>query len=80
MVFKMIHLTSNDLFLSQILPTKSSDLTLIREFSGPSPSVISGKKIQSTETYTNFLNAALRIFSAKHAAFWIFPPGFTDKG
>ena len=34
----------------------------ICHFLGPWPSVIFGKKIHSTETYTNLLNAALRIF------------------
>ena len=43
----------------------------ICHFLGPSPSVISGKKIHSTETYTNWFNAALWIFfSAKHARWW----------
>ena len=54
-------------------------------FLGPWPSVISGKKFQSTETYRNLLNAALRIFFSQKtlgdgSAFWIFSPGFTDKG
>ena len=44
----------------------------------PWPSVYSGKKIQSTETYTNLLNAALRIFFRK-TRFGFFP-GFKDKG
>ena len=39
----------------------------ICHFLGPWPSVFSGKKIQSTETYTNRLNAALWIFFGKHA-------------
>ena len=52
---------------------------------GPWPSVISEKKIQSTETYTNLLNAALWIFFPENTlgdgpAFWIFFPRFTDKG
>ena len=54
-------------------------------FLGPSPSVFSGKKIQSTEIYTNLLNAALWIFLPRNTlgdgpAFWIFFPGFKDKG
>ena len=54
-------------------------------FLGLSASVFSGKKIQSTETYTNLLNAALRIFFPRNMlgdgpAFWIFFPGFMDKG
>ena len=57
----------------------------ICHFLGPSPSVFSGKKIQSTETYTNLLNAALWIFFPQNTlgdgpAFWIFFPGFKDKG
>ena len=43
------------------------------------------KKIQSTETYTNLLNAAHRIFFPQKTlghgpAFWICSPEFTDKG
>ena len=57
----------------------------ICHFLGPWPSVFSGKKIQSTETYTNLLNAALWIFFPQNTlgdgpAFWIFFPGFKDKG
>ena len=57
----------------------------ICHFLGPSPSVISGKKIHSTETYTNWFNAAFWIFFPQNTpghgpAFWIFFPGFTDKG
>ena len=49
----------------------------ICHFLGPWPSVFSGKKIQSTETYTNLLNAALWIFFPQNTlgdgpAFWIF--------
>ena len=49
----------------------------ICHFLGPSPSVISGKKIHSTETYTNWFNAALWIFFPQNTlgdgpAFWIF--------
>ena len=58
-------------------------LTLIREFLGPSPSVISGKKIQSTETHTNDATLRSGFFPQNTLgdgpAFWIFP-GFTDKG
>ena len=44
---------------------------------GPWPSVFSGKKIRSTETYTNLLNAVLWIFFPQNTlgygpAFWIF--------
>ena len=52
---------------------------------GTSPSALSGKKFQNMGTYTNWWNAALWIFFPQNAlgdgpAFWIFPPGFTDKG
>ena len=60
-------------------------LTLIREFLGLSPSVISEKKIQSTEIYTNDAMTALWIFFPKNTlghgpAFRIVFLGFTDKG
>ena len=42
-------------------------LTLIREFLGPSPSEISGKKIQSAETYINDATLRSGFFSAKRA-------------
>ena len=53
-------------------------------FLGPSPSALSGKKILSTGTYTN--DATLRSgFFPWNAlgdgpTFWIFFPGFMDKG
>ena len=57
----------------------------ICHFSGPWPSVFPGKKIQSTETYTNLVNDALWIFFPQNTlgdgpAIWIFFPGFKDKG
>ena len=42
----------------------------ICHFLGPSPSAISGKKIQIMGTYTKWCNAVLWIFSAKRARWW----------
>ena len=58
----------------------------ICHFLGPSPSALSGKKFHNMGTYnTKWCNAALWIFFSPNAlgdgpAFWIFSPGFTDKG
>ena len=48
-------------------------------FLGPSPSVISRKKIQRTETYTNDTMMRSGFFPGKHARFEFFQ-GFMDKG
>ena len=48
----------------------SISLEPIREFLGPSPSVISGKSIQSTETYTNTLLWKTRLVTVPRFGFF----------
>ena len=60
-------------------------LILIREFLGPSPSALSGKKFQSTGTYkSKMMQRCARIFSGKTRSVTVqrlrFFPRFTDKG
>ena len=64
--------------------TKASLIGLIREFIGPSPSVIFEKKIQTTETYTNDATLHYGFFPENvlgdSSRVFDFFSGFMDKG